>query len=561
MKIKRYFAKDMRSALTQVKEELGADAVIMSNKKTATGVEIVAAIDADAKATPAPDTGASAPQPNTSQHSASKAQTSSAQANNKSQQFSGPNAEGAAKIASSLEELLKRQRGESTTSNDQQDFAQSASPQTSSLSNALDKSDNFAHLSVNTNSRVPSNTPHQPSSVAQQSVEQAAYNQALTNQQKSDLATQALSQQAESEFEQWLNKARTTVEDHAPSTNVDSTYNQSSGLQQQVNTETSSVSSSNVVDGDFGQQMSDLKSEMNSIKELLKHQVSELMWQDVNRKAPVKAMLINKLKEMGLSNNVSEHLSHFVDDNVDSNAAWPQMLGTLTEQLSTTDNEIIKRGGVYSLVGPTGVGKTTTIAKLAARFAQIHGADKVGLITTDSFRIGALEQLATYAKILGCPLKQAKDTEQLSEAIYQLRDKKLLLIDTAGMSQRDIKLTERLNNLLTRSRVNIKNYLVLSATSQMSVLQESVQHFKTIPLSGCIFTKIDESLSLGELISVAIHNRLPIGYLTNGQRVPEDIRVANADKIVQKANQLYELKEKVSKKNNKVVPKAVGMYD
>jgi flagellar biosynthesis protein FlhF len=216
---------------------------------------------------------------------------------------------------------------------------------------------------------------------------------------------------------------------------------------------------------------------------------------------------------------------------------------------------------VYSLVGPTGVGKTTTIAKLAARYAQIHGADKVGLITTDSFRIGALEQLATYAKILGCPLKQAKNTEELSDAIYQLRNKKLILIDTAGMSQRDLKLTQKLNHLLTKSRVNIKNYLVLSATSQMSVLQESVQHFKTIPLSGCIFTKIDESLSLGELMSVAIHNRLPIGYLTNGQRVPEDIRVANSEKIVHKANQLFELKQKVRKKHNKVVPRAVGMYD
>jgi flagellar biosynthesis protein FlhF len=236
------------------------------------------------------------------------------------------------------------------------------------------------------------------------------------------------------------------------------------------------------------------------------------------------------------------------------------MLDLLTKQLDTTSNEIITKGGVFSLVGPTGVGKTTTIAKLAARYAKIHGADKVGLITTDSFRIGALEQLATYAKILGCPLKHAKNNDELSDAIFQLRNKNLILIDTAGMSQRDLNLTKRLTNLLTKSRVNIKNYLVLSATSQMSVLQESAKHFRTLPLSGCIFTKIDESLSLGELMSVAIHNRLPIGYLTNGQRVPEDIRVANSEKIVQKANQLYELKQKIKRKN-KVVPHAVGMYD
>jgi flagellar biosynthesis protein FlhF len=385
----------------------------------------------------------------------------------------------------------------------------------------------------------------------------------MSNVEKTKAATQALSQQAESEFEQWLNKARGTVleqdasEDITPSEAMSSAQNvaqsQAMGLEASV--------SSNVVEGNFSNDLAQLKSEMDSIKQLLEHQVSELMWQDVNRKSPVKAMLISKLNDMGLSKKVSEHLAHFVGDDVNQSNAWPHMLDLLKEQLDTTSNEIIARGGVYSLVGPTGVGKTTTIAKLAACYAKIHGADKVGLITTDSFRIGALEQLATYAKILGCPLKQAKTAEELSDAIYQMRNKKLVLIDTAGMSQRDVKLTEKLNQLLTHSRVNIKNYLVLSATAQMSVLQESVQHFKTIPLSGCIFTKIDESLSLGELMSVAIHNRLPIGYLTNGQRVPEDIRVANSEKIVQKANQLFELKQKVTKRNNKVVPKAVGMYD
>ncbi|MDA8621164.1 flagellar biosynthesis protein FlhF [Psychrosphaera sp.] len=505
MKIKRYFAKDMRTALTQVKEELGPEAVIMSNKKTATGVEIVAAIDADAQ--PQPLSQKPAEVPNVAQNA---------------HQFDGPNAEGAAKIASSLEELLKRQRADSS----------SASSET-----------------------------YQPNKAMQAAPEP----EDLSNQQKSQLATQALSQQAESEFEQWLNRARNTVQDQSIQATNNLTQAQSTAPQQhtvaQTTEQTNGLTSQNVVQGQFDKQMSDLKDEMSSIKELLKHQVSELMLQDANRKSPVKAMLVKKLNNMGLSSKVAEHLSHFISDDLEAQQAWPKMLELLTEQLNTTDNEIIKRGGIYSLVGPTGVGKTTTIAKLAARFAQIHGADKVGLITTDSFRIGALEQLATYAKILGCPLKQAKNTEELSEAIYQLRDKKLLLIDTAGMSQRDIKLTERLNHLLTKSRVNIKNYLVLSATSQMSVLHESVQHFKTIPLSGCIFTKIDESLSLGELISVAIHNRLPIGYLTNGQRVPEDIRVANGQKIVQKANQLYELKEKVSNKNNKVVPKAVGMYD
>jgi flagellar biosynthesis protein FlhF len=499
VKIKRYYAKDMRTALNQVKEELGPEAVIMSNKKTASGIEIVAAVDNDSVAESA-------------QQTAKKIAQKPLQAMSA---YSGivEESEGEKRIASSLAELLNRQNPAAEKNAD------------------------------------------------------AVNNVELSNRQRSERATQVLSQQAESEFEQWLSKARTTVEETDTKTNspMQSLRNahlnetdltdehQASGLNQ--------TQSSNVVQGDFNTELASLKLEMHSIKELLEHQVSELMWQDVERKSPLKAMLISKLKDMGLSNKVAEHLTHFLSDDLVQENAWPHMLNLLTEQLDTTTNEIITRGGVYSLVGPTGVGKTTTIAKLAARYAQIHGADKVGLISTDSFRIGALEQLATYAKILGCPLKQAKNTDELSDAIYQLRNKKLILIDTAGMSQRDLKLTQKLNHLLTKSSVNIKNYLVLSATSQMSVLQESVQHFKTIPLSGCIFTKIDESLSLGELMSVAIHNRLPIGYLTNGQRVPEDIRVANSEKIVQKANQLFELKQKVRKKHNKVVPRAVGMYD
>jgi len=510
MKIKRYYAKDMRTALNQVKEELGPDAVIMSNKKTATGIEIVAAVDNDSVSNAAQETA--------QQIAAQPKQAMSAY------QGAAPEQNNEDKVASSLQELLSRQ--------------------------------------AQINEQSPELTA--PAEMAPQAPVQTA---------PAPAENMSMSQKAESEFEQWLNKARSTmveqeaeIQPHSQSSaasvdhQVEIDHEPMNASMQDTQAQ-SMVKESSVVEGNFNNEIASLKTEMNSIKELLQHQVSELMWQDMERKSPVKAMTISKLKDMGLSTHVSEHLTHFLSDDVGQQNAWPQMLDLLTQQLDTTSNEIITRGGVYSLVGATGVGKTTTIAKLAARYAQIHGADKVGLISTDSFRIGALEQLATYAKILGCPLKQAKNTEELSEAIYQLRNKKLVLIDTAGMSQRDIKLTERLNTLLTKSRVRIKNYLVLSATSQMSVLQESVQHFRSVPLSGCIFTKIDESLSLGELMSVAIHNRLPIGYLTNGQRVPEDIRVANSEKIVQKANQLFELKQKVRNRNNKVVPKAVGMYD
>jgi flagellar biosynthesis protein FlhF len=130
------------------------------------------------------------------------------------------------------------------------------------------------------------------------------------------------------------------------------------------------------------------------------------------------------------------------------------------------------------------------------------------------------------------------------------------------MSQRDLRLTEQLNTLMRNSRVDIRSYLVLSATAQLEVQQEAIKQFKQVQLSGCIFTKLDECLSLGEIISVAIQNRLPIGYLTNGQRVPEDIRVANAEKLVSKAQQLYAKRTNAqARRASSMAHQAVGMYD
>ena len=198
------------------------------------------------------------------------------------------------------------------------------------------------------------------------------------------------------------------------------------------------------------------------------------------------------------------------------------------------------RGGAVALVGPTGVGKTTTIAKLAARYAQRHGSDSVALITTDTFRIGASEQLKVYGRIIGCPVKIANDAKELADAMLSLRDKRLILIDTAGMGQRDKRLSEQLGQILQNKRLRIRPYLVLSATAQTQVLNDTVKQFKTLPLAGCIFTKLDECLSLGESISVAIEQGLAVGYLTHGQQVPEDIRVADEHYMVTEAERLYD---------------------
>lgn len=287
-------------------------------------------------------------------------------------------------------------------------------------------------------------------------------------------------------------------------------------------------------------ELNEVKQQLDSIKQLLEHQVSGLLWQDIARKEPVRALLIKKLLALGISAPLADQLACFIPDDFEESSAWENVLDILTKQISTTNNDILHRGGVVSLVGPTGVGKTTTIAKLAARCAQIHGADNVALISTDTFRVAGFEQLQTYGKIIGCPVKLAHNSDDFDKLIQQFQHKKLVLIDTAGMGQRDMRLTKQLSYLVNKANVKIKNYLVLSANTQKAVMNESVAQFKKIPLSGCIFTKLDECLSLGEIISTSIQNALPIGYLTDGQRVPEDIKVANAEKLVKAAEKLAE---------------------
>ncbi|USE68701.1 flagellar biosynthesis protein FlhF [Pseudoalteromonas maricaloris] len=491
MKIKRFFAKDMRTALNEVKEELGADAVIMSNKKLADGVEIVAAIDNDRTAAPAkqaPATHAAAPR---------EAQTRFVRPEPRQVQPAKQ-----AQVADSLEALLERQA------------PRPRSPELASM---------FSQSGIDTEQMLSSQRKTQTAAPTHQAKPQQARRQSF------DFDDDAFEQP-----QQW--------------------------------------GESDELDNGFGDdlpelnakpdEMSAMREEMNAIRQLLEHQVSGLMKQEMARRDPTRACLVDRLEGMGIDKDVAEQMACFIPDDVSRKEAWNALLNMVINQMHTTNNDILRQGGVFAMVGPTGVGKTTTVAKLAALGAQKYGADKVALITTDTYRIGAYEQLATYGRIIGCPVKQVKDANELAEVLYHLRNKRLVLIDTAGMSQRDLRLTEQLNTLMRSARVDIRSYLVLSATAQMNVLQETVRHFKKVNLSGCIFTKLDESLSLGEIISIAIQNRLPIGYLTNGQRVPEDIRVANAQKLVKKAEQLY--LKRIKAQHSRRVPVAsesVGMYD
>ncbi|MFT4926290.1 MAG: flagellar biosynthesis protein FlhF [Phenylobacterium sp.] len=517
MKIKRFFAKDMRTALKEVKETLGSEAVIMSNKKLADGIELVAAVDENDMINRAPPE----PEP-TVQMPIGKMMRNQGQ----------PNQPSLGTPAEPANPLMQQPTYQPQPQSQQPPLQSAERPMERPASKMYREASEMDHQDM---MDPADNATEEPPVVA-------------------------------SSLESLLNRQNQQVKQQKDQSRLNPAFMQSEPppAQSQASSmggKTQSGPSSADVELQK-QQMATMKTEMESIRKLLTHQVSGLMWQEMERKEPTRAFLITQLKKMGLAEQVADQLACFVPDDLQDYEAWTSVIEMLNGQLNTTNNEILTRGGVFALVGPTGVGKTTTVAKLAARFAQQHGADQVGLVTTDTFRIGAHEQLSTFGKIIGCPVKVAKNAEDLANVLYQMRNRRLILIDTAGMSQRDIRLCEQLTTLMKNSRVKIKSYLVLSATVQYNVLQESVTHFKRIPLAGCIFTKIDECLSLGEIISIAIQNGLPIGYITNGQRVPEDIDVADGGQIITQAETL--LKQSSNDQyqwHSDNETQAVGMYD
>ena len=271
--------------------------------------------------------------------------------------------------------------------------------------------------------------------------------------------------------------------------------------------------------------------ELKNLRGMLEHQLSGLAWGELGRRHPQRVLLIRRLRELGLSAALAQKIGNEIPEQSDMERVWRQALALFARYLPVTDDDILTHGGVVALVGPTGVGKTTTVAKLAARALLRHGPKSVALITADDQRIGAHEQLKIYGQILDIPVRVARDHRSLQAAISELRAHRLVLIDTAGMSQRDLRLAEQLA-LVRGGSPAVKLYLVLSANGQIAAIEETVAAFGADRVQGAIITKIDETASLGGVLSVLSAHRLPVAYVSEGQRVPEDLAPARAHNLV-----------------------------
>lgn len=277
-----------------------------------------------------------------------------------------------------------------------------------------------------------------------------------------------------------------------------------------------------------------LMSELQSMKGMLQNQLAQIAFADMSRKNPVQGKLLAKLMQAGFSAVLARTLVDKIGMGVNEEAANEWLASALIQNLrcAKSGEDIVERGGIYALVGPTGVGKTTTTAKLAARCVMKHGAKKLGLITIDSYRIGAQDQLKTFGKMLGVAVHIAHDQASLNDLLVAMRDRHLVIIDTVGMPQRDPRMAEQLNMLMGPG---IERVMVLNAASQAETLEEVVQAWSGPRCRRALITKMDEAAKLGGVVDAAIRHQLTIDFVTNGQRVPEDIHTANASLLVHRA--------------------------
>jgi flagellar biosynthesis protein FlhF len=278
-------------------------------------------------------------------------------------------------------------------------------------------------------------------------------------------------------------------------------------------------------------QIEALQADIADMRFLLEQQLDRLMGAP-KAGTPIMGSIARRLERLGLPADVIGKVTNACKKVSNLRDAWPDALANLAHQLPINGRDMVDQGGVFAFVGPTGVGKTTTIGKLAARYVLKHGADKVALITTDTYRIAAHDQLRSIARILRVPVRVVDESNSLESLLRSLRHCSLVLIDTAGFHHGDPHLKAQLAAIAAQT--HIKSYLVLACNSQAQMLKASVHAFASAKLQGCVLTKLDETASIGEALGVVIQNRLPIVYTTDGQDIPKHIEVARAHQLVAK---------------------------
>jgi flagellar biosynthesis protein FlhF len=284
-----------------------------------------------------------------------------------------------------------------------------------------------------------------------------------------------------------------------------------------------------------------LMEEVAAMRALIEERLGQFAWSEALRRSPLRTRFTRDLLAAGYSPQLAREITQRLPDDYSAAQAqiWLNAVLARNLQCVDVDADLVTRGGIYALVGPTGVGKTTTTAKLAARCAVRYGAGKLALITTDTYRVGAHEQLRVYAKILGVAVHAVSDANDLDGALAAARGRHLVLIDTVGMGQRDVRVSEQAALL---ARPGVQRLLLLSAGAQAETQEEVIAAYGRTDgakgvgsFDGCILTKTDEAAKTGPVLDAVIRHRLPLQFVANGQRVPEDLHLPSAEYLIHRS--------------------------
>ena len=490
MKIKRFFAPDIRQAMRMVKEELGADAVIMSNRSVDGGVEIVAARDFDEQLIQSKLQKQAVAEEEHYQRETKKIDLPDFEAEKNNLH------------------VLSSQRKQSTEgfvperpSIQSNRFAtDNRTPAAMGSRRDIDQYLGYAekaHLRGNheTVSAKTANGPTRFNSTSTPSVAQRPVQPQRPMQAERPAQAQR-PMQAERPVQ-----AQRPLQAERP-------------MQIVMPAEKQSSAADNL--------LLEMSKELKSLRSAMDSKLSAASWGGVSEINPVRAELLQRLAGMSISKKLSVKIANRFTNHSDAELVFNQAQELLAKVLPVANDDLLQYGGIAALVGPTGVGKTTTIAKLAAKFILKHGPRQVALITTDNYRIGAHEQLNTYGRILDIPVRVASSAAELHNLINGFSDKRLILIDTAGMSQRDMKLVEQINTL-QQSGQAIRSYLVMSAATEYKAMNEIIKAFQIFEPQASILTKLDEAATIGSAVSSIIENNLPLSFIADGQQVPEDV--------------------------------------
>lgn len=282
---------------------------------------------------------------------------------------------------------------------------------------------------------------------------------------------------------------------------------------------------------------SDMGAELRTLRRMLETQLAILAWNDLTRRAPLQSALLKELTQLGFAHALAIEVVAQIPARLEWNEAQRIALALIAKRITTDSERWLDQGGMVAFVGATGVGKSTLVAKLAARWVLRHGPRDLVLISADSMRMGAQDQLQNLGRLLGVPTYGIDRISELSAVLNNVSRNRLVLIDTAGFSQRDARLSAELA-LLATSHPQLETCLVVSASAQAGTLEETFLRFAAAAPKSCVLTKVDEATSLGGSISALTRHAVPLAYMSEGQRIPEDLSAARAHQLVARAVEL-----------------------